>query len=142
MIPAGDTLLLETFGSEYAICQCADSVLGMGHSIACGVRATAAADGWLILLADMPFVQVATIAGVAARLRRADQIIRPRFGDTFGHPVAFGRRYRDALLALTGDTGGAEIVQTHAAYVECFDVADEGILRDVDRPDDLPSARL
>ena len=43
---------------------------GMGDSIATGVRACALAAGWLILPADLPLVQPATLRAVAGATRR------------------------------------------------------------------------
>src|SRR5262245_43608367 len=36
------------------VIDCAEAELGMGHSLAAGVAAAPAADGWVIALADMP----------------------------------------------------------------------------------------
>ena len=42
----------------------------MGLSLACGVRASADAPGWVIALADMPYILPATIAALVRCLRR------------------------------------------------------------------------
>ena len=44
---------------------------GMGDRIACGVSATPGAAGWLVLPADLPLVQPATLVAVAQEIGRA-----------------------------------------------------------------------
>ena len=45
---------------------------GMGTSISAGVAATQDALGWVIALADMPFIRADTVAAVANALRNDD----------------------------------------------------------------------
>ncbi|MDB5938449.1 MAG: hypothetical protein JWP77_813 [Polaromonas sp.] len=48
---------------------------GMGDSIAAGVRATAQSNGWLILPADLPLIQPATLRAVAQALLASAVVI-------------------------------------------------------------------
>ncbi|MAT65288.1 MAG: molybdopterin-guanine dinucleotide biosynthesis protein MobA [Gammaproteobacteria bacterium] len=110
---------------------------GMGSSIACGVRARDPVAGWVIALADMPFIRPDTIAAIAATLADEHVIAAPGYAGRRGHPVAFGRAYRDALLKLDGDVGARGIVQAHADRLCLMPTDDPGVLRDIDRPADL-----
>jgi len=58
--------LLATEHVQIVACQHADT--GMGASLAAGVAASANARGWLIVLADMPAIQVSTLQRVAQAL--------------------------------------------------------------------------
>jgi molybdenum cofactor cytidylyltransferase len=116
---------------------CEDAELGMAHSLACGVRASADADGWIVALADMPFVRPATIAAVAAALGAGAEIAAPSLDGRRGHPVGFSARWREELLALHGDVGARALLAAHADRILMVPVADPGILRDLDRPADL-----
>jgi molybdenum cofactor cytidylyltransferase len=118
------------------IAPCARCAEGMGASLACGVAA-ARADGWIIALADMPFVRPDTIARVAAALVRGAPIAAPAFHGRRGHPVGFGRRFRDELLALSGDTGARGVLAAHPGDIMLLDCDDAGVLRDIDVPQDL-----
>ena len=71
---------------------------GMGDSIACGVAATADAAGWLILPADLPLIQASSLLAVA-RMLQNHTVVVPFFAGQRGHPVGFGPRARDELLA-------------------------------------------
>ena len=111
---------------------------GMGSSLACGVAAAGDAAGWVVALADMPFIQPATVAAVSAALRAGAPLAAPFYNRRRGHPVGFSAGYRDELLALTGDTGARRLLERDAARLVAVEVADPGILRDVDLPADLP----
>ncbi|CAM2835868.1 MULTISPECIES: nucleotidyltransferase family protein [Pseudomonas] len=104
---------------------------GMGDSIAAAVAASAAAEGWLIVLGDMPFILPSSIEQVIAALEEAD-ISAPVHCGQYGHPVAFGRSFGPALMALTGDRGAKPLFAS--AGLREVAVDDPGILWDVDVP--------
>lgn len=107
---------------------------GMGDSLAAGVKSAATAAGWLVVLADMPFIQPASLAAVAASIRPYG-ISAPDAGQGPGHPVGFAREFADALMALRGDQGARRLFVD--AQVHRIEVGDPGIYRDVDTPADL-----
>ena len=107
---------------------------GMGDSIAAAVRATAQANGWLIVLGDLPLIQASTLQTLSSALGSHDVVI-PTYNGKRGHPVGFSRRCREALLGLTGDTGASSVVKLFGA-VE-IPVDDVGIVSDIDTLADL-----
>ncbi len=115
---------------------------GMGRSIAAGVAATADAAGWVVALADMPFVRSATIAQVLAALATGSPLAAPVFRGQRGHPVGFARRFRPALLALRGDEGARRLLREHQAQLDLIECDDAGVIADIDRPDDLRGSPL
>lgn len=119
------------------IVECVNADEGMGVTLACGVGATADADGWVITLGDMPWIDSATIEAVAEALRQGADIAAPSYRGQRGHPVGFSRRYVDALQTLSGDAGARTLITQHLAQVTWIDVDDEGVLHDVDTRDDL-----
>ncbi|HZQ60987.1 MAG TPA: nucleotidyltransferase family protein [Casimicrobiaceae bacterium] len=124
-------------GTGAVIVRCPDADAGMSATLACGVRARANADGWVIALGDMPWIDPRTIRSVARAVVNGAPVAAPFFNGRRGHPVGFGSALRDALLALGGDQGARDIVQAHEAALMRIDVDDPGILRDVDTPADL-----
>jgi len=112
---------------------------GMGYSIACGVKAQTDAEGWVIALADMPWLKAQTILSVADGLREASSICAPRYRGVRGHPVGFGKDYVAALTRLNGDEGARGIIAANRDELILFDTGDEGAIRDVDYPRDLYS---
>lgn len=111
--------------------------VGMGNSLACGVTATSDALGWIICLADMPWIQATTLNKVMTALQDGHALVAPRYQNLRGHPVGFGREYRETLMNLQGDVGARSVVKQHKAQLQYLDVNDPGILLDVDTPADL-----
>jgi len=119
------------------VVRCANAHDGMGASLACGVQATRDASGWVIALADMPWVRPATIAAVAAAIASGAAVAAPFYRGERGHPVGFGAECGEALVGLTGDAGARSVLSAHRHDMVCIDVDDDGVLRDVDTPADL-----
>ena len=111
---------------------------GMGDSIACGVAATAQAQGWLVLPADLPLVQARTLLQVTRELSK-HKVVVPTWHGERGHPVGFAAVCRADLLALSGDSGARAVVQRHGAHL--LPVDDAGCVCDVDTPEALEAAR-
>lgn len=108
---------------------------GMGYAIADAVQASPDADGWLIALADMPWVTTALIQQLCAGVIYSKAIVAPRFNGQRGQPVAFGADWFNALSGLQGDVGARAILQ--AAEINWIDWHDHSIHQDVDVSSDL-----
>ena len=135
--PGSDRLadLLAAEGFELVVN--ADARLGMGHSLAAGVRAAADAAGWIVALADMPYIAPASYGRVADALRAGGSIVIPEYRGRRGHPVGFARQWGEQLMALTGDEGARRIVTAFPEAIVRCETDDPGIVRDVDQVADL-----
>jgi len=127
--------LLRDAGCSTVVCKNAGD--GMGTSLAAGVRAAAEADGWVIALADMPFVRGETIAKIVKAMEQGAAIAAPAIGGQRGHPVGFARAFFEALSSLKGDAGARDILKRHPDRIVLCEVDDPGVLRDIDQPSDL-----
>ncbi len=127
--------LLSREGARVVCCPHADR--GLGASLAWGVSEAGESEGWIIALADMPFVQPQTVFGVRRALEFGAAIAAPLFQGRRGHPVGFAAIYWDQLRALDGDEGARSLLEQNAAKVARVMVDDPGVLRDVDFPQDL-----
>ena len=125
--------LLRGLGCEVVVC--ANAGEGIAASLVCGVRHAQDASGWLIALADMPYVQPATMAALANAVTTATTIAAPVHDGQRGNPVAFGHAHLHALLALAGDQGARSILKNNP--VNELMVDDPGILQDIDTPSDI-----
>ncbi|WP_427192236.1 nucleotidyltransferase family protein [Serratia marcescens] len=110
---------------------------GLGDSIAAGVAATPHWQGWLIHLADMPFVGADVFRQVADALRQ-HAIVRPCYAQQPGHPVGFSARLRKPLCQLRGDNGARELLQ--GAAVHLLPLEYPGVVQDIDLPSQLPAS--
>ena len=112
-----------------------DAERGMGATLAAAVRATQDAQGWLVTLGDMPWIEPGTVEAVARSLDAGASIVAPFYRGQRGHPAGFGAMHLETLSALDGDAGARTLFMSEA--VERIDVEDANILRDVDLPEDL-----
>jgi len=127
--------LLSAAGATVILCADADE--GMGASLASAVRATSHVDGWVVALADMPFIRPPTIAKIAASLAAGAAIAAPAWRGERGHPVGLSARFRPQLEALRGDEGARALLKENAGLIKLIDVDDPGVRRDIDTPADL-----
>lgn len=116
--------------------------MGMGTSIACGVRASVRSERWVIALADMPCICEETIRSVAAGIHYSNSICAPRFGTQRGHPVGFGKAYADELMELTADEGARHIIAANREHLVLVDTQDQGVVADIDHLHDLVTANV
>ncbi|WP_053140110.1 NTP transferase domain-containing protein [Pseudomonas sp. MIACH] len=120
--------LAEAYGCQVLLLQSA----GMGESIAAAVAASGTADGWLVVLGDMPFIRPSSIERVIEGLESINVLAH---AGQYGHPVAFARSFGPALMALSGDRGAKPLFAY--AVVREVQVDDPGVLWDVDIPRQL-----
>jgi molybdenum cofactor cytidylyltransferase len=124
-------------GTGARIVACDRAAEGMGASLACGVREAEAADGWVIALADMPWIAPPSISAVADAIAGGAEIAAASFRGQRGHPVAFAKAYFNLLVELGGDAGARAIVEARRWMLRTVEVDDPGVVRDVDRREDL-----
>lgn len=120
---------------------CGEHDQEMADSLATAIRYSAnlesASDGVVIALADMPYIQPATINRVATQLSAGASIVIPTYQGQRGHPVGFSMKFRSELESLKGDEGARSIIKRHSDEVCFCDSDDAGILVDIDTPEDL-----
>jgi len=142
VIRPDDAALAASLGAAGArIVRCADARLGMGASLACGVRASADAAAWVIALADMPWILPSTIERIVAALAQGAPVAAPFHRGMRGHPVGFSAQCYPLLAALAGDEGAKSVIAAYADELAHIGVEDPGILIDIDTRADLRAAR-
>lgn len=123
----------------FLVTVCPRAQKGMGASLAWAVEQTSRASAWIVALADMPFLQPATIALIADAIDQPMALAAPTFRGRRGHPVGFGRAYFEELARLAGDEGARSILRDHAGQIRWLVCEDPGTVADVDAPADLRS---
>lgn len=108
---------------------------GMGYALADAINASNHSKGWLIALADMPWIAAELMQQVSAKITDPESIAAPRFNGKRGQPVAFGVAWAKQLATLQGDAGARELLKT--SEINWVDWHDESIHRDVDTAHDL-----
>lgn len=142
-----------------------DSELGMGHSLASGIRQIEGWDGVFVFLADMPFVEVETLKSLrdssasvgmrnspssrpvdsppssrpSAASGETSWIIIPTHQGRPGHPVGFSSQFFGELGQLSRDKGAKSVINNHEDAVTEIKLDDPGVLQDIDQAQDLTS---
>jgi len=111
---------------------------GMAESLKAGVASLDPdGAGSFVFLGDMPRIPQTIAAILADALAQGAPAAAPTFGGRRGHPVLFSASLFPALLALSGDRGAASVLAGLGEDLALVPVADDGVLFDVDRPEDL-----
>ena len=94
-------------------------------------------DAALVCLVDHPAVTKPVVKALLSRFEQSrSAILVPSWQGRRGHPVLFASGLFGELLAAPLDQGARVVIRRHAEQVEYLDVDEEGIVWDVDRPED------
>ena len=118
---------------QCAVVVAEDAREGMGRSLAAGVAAAHRHAHVFVALADMPFVEAATLRRLRS-LAGPGRIVRPMCRGRPGHPVGFAEDHFEALRRLRGDEGAREVVAANPRALVTLWTEDTGVTRDIDRP--------
>ena len=116
---------------------CDNAADGMGASLACAARAAGEAAGYLVALADMPFIRRSSIAAVRDALAGGAPLAAPYWRGRRGHPVGIAGKFFEDLLALHGDEGAKKLLAANEKLIVKVPLGDPGVIRDIDTPQDL-----
>jgi len=107
--------------------------LGQFSSLQCGLRAVPQwAAGVVFTPVDHPNFEPATIA----RLTESQAPIAiPQYIGRHGHPVLVSRYLIPEFLALASTDQARTVIHRHAGEIEYINVADAGVLDDIDDPE-------
>ena len=110
---------------------------GMGESLAAGIMASTGAAGWVVALADMPWLRAETIQSVSAALAAGAVLAAPSYRGRRGHPVGFSKQFYGELSRIDGDEGARHLIARNLDRLLLIECDDPGSLRDVDTPADM-----
>lgn len=115
---------------------------GMYASLVAGIRALGPhVRGCFVLPADMPAVRGRTVALLARGHRRTGAgVTYPTFRGRRGHPPLMSARLFPAIVAGDGEGGLRRILEAWEREAREVRVIDEGILVDLDTPEDYAAA--
>jgi molybdenum cofactor cytidylyltransferase len=96
-------------------------------------------DGWLLLPADHPCVDVAMVRQVLARRERS--LVVPTFDGRRGHPTWIAWRHVEGIRALPRGVGLNTYLRQHAGDVLELPMSVPSVLVDLDTPEDYERLR-
>lgn len=133
--PGVDMLAAQLREAGCSVIVCPTAEQGMGETLVCALSQVREADGWVIALADMPYVQAMTLDALVDALREGADIALPVYQGRRGNPVAFSRKHLPQLLTLGGDQGARGLIKANPVSEVAVD--DAGVVRDIDTVSDL-----
>jgi molybdenum cofactor cytidylyltransferase len=90
--------------------------------------------GVLVCLSDHPLISVGTYkAIISAHQEAPDRLIIPVYGGRRGHPSLFPP---GAVQEIASGATLRDVIRKHASLLTLLDVADEGVVLDMDTDDD------
>jgi molybdenum cofactor cytidylyltransferase len=110
---------------------------GMTHSLALADAALAPAEPIAVLLADLPDCDAAAIARVVDAYGDDVDVVVPRAGERFGHPVVFGPRARARIGSLPEGDALHRLRDDAALRRRIVTVGDRAAFADIDTEADL-----
>ncbi|MSP87201.1 MAG: 4-diphosphocytidyl-2C-methyl-D-erythritol kinase [Alphaproteobacteria bacterium] len=121
-----------------------DYAAGLSASLAAGVAALGdEADGVIVCLGDMPRVGSAVLDRLIAAFDPVEgrAICVPTYRGKRGNPVLWDKRFFPELRAIAGDVGARHLIGAHGELVADVEMADDGVLVDVDTPQALATLK-
>lgn len=114
---------------------------GLATSLAAGLAALPPdTDSVLVALGDMPQVTTATLDALIAAFTPGEVVVPVSAGE-IGNPILWPREAFAAMAHLSGDAGARRLLPAFEGRVRRVEVADGGILTDVDTPEALAALR-
>ncbi|TNE63116.1 MAG: 4-diphosphocytidyl-2C-methyl-D-erythritol kinase [Alphaproteobacteria bacterium] len=138
---AGDRIASALSDKPLEIINNPDHASGIASSLVAGLRALEGDwSGVFAALGDMPFVRPSTYRQLIDFSKESDALILiPTFHGKRGNPVLWRPAMLPALLDISGDRGGRDIIHQNPDLVAEVPVDDPGILIDLDTPEALKS---
>jgi molybdenum cofactor cytidylyltransferase len=131
-------------GKHVVVVENPDFASGLSSSVKAGLAALPGnVDGALFLLGDMPRVSEAHIDKLIAAFSPVEgrAICVPTYRAKRGNPVLWARRFFADMQTLSGDAGARTILNQNAEQICEVEMADDGVLLDVDTPEALAALR-
>lgn len=121
-----------------------DYAEGLSTSLRAGLKALPEnVDGVIVLLADMPQVDVTLIDRLIAAFdpEKGALAVVPTINGKRGNPVLWSRRFFPDLSAVEGDVGARHLIGRYAEAVVEVPVSGKAAAADVDTPDALKAVK-
>lgn len=121
-------------GEGYQVIFNYETELGISHSIALAIGALAPEiDSVCFAVCDQPYLRGETVKGLIEGFFRSKKGMGCLIHEgEFGNPAVFSMRYREELLALTGDVGGRKVIRRHLDDLYLHEAEDGKELVDID----------
>ena len=109
--------------------------LGISRSMQLGIEAAGDADAYMFCVCDQPWLTAQTLSRlIETYMSGSAGIVSLAWQGKMCNPKIFSSRFRDELMALSGDTGGRQIIADHKDEFLLVEAASEAETVDIDHP--------
>ncbi|QSQ08880.1 Molybdenum cofactor cytidylyltransferase [Koleobacter methoxysyntrophicus] len=116
---------------------------GMSSSLKKGISMLPPdAEGFAVMLGDMPFIEVDTINMLIDEFCKWPEIVVPIFRGKKGHPPIISVRYVEEIFSASGDKGARDVIKKNDRMVRYIEVNDEGTVLDIDFQSDFKVKKI
>ncbi len=124
---------------DVRIVHASDHALGLSASLKAGIASLPpTAQGALVFLGDMPLIPQAVLRPLVQAVVDGAPASVPVWQGRQGHPACLSAALFGQILALEGDRGARSVLDALGDRLVLIEAPDDGILLDVDRPQDVP----
>jgi xanthine dehydrogenase accessory factor len=112
---------------------------GQETSVRTGLAAVQpGSEGVMICLGDQPALRPEDIREIERAFleRKRGSVLVPMYRGTRGNPIVLDRYGLDQILARGGKFGCRQLTTHHADLVEPYEMSNDHVLKDIDRPED------
>jgi len=108
--------------------------LGISRSMQLGLMAAGDADAYMFCVCDQPGLKTGTLQKLIEEYKKGTAgIVSLAWQGKMCNPKIFSSRYREELMKLSGDTGGRQIIASHADDILLVEAESEDEVKDIDR---------
>ena len=108
--------------------------LGISHSMQLGLMDAGDADAYMFCVCDQPGLKASTLERLIEAYKKGTAgIASLAWQGKMCNPKIFSSRYREELMRLSGDTGGRQILASHADDILLVEAGSEEEVKDIDR---------
>ena len=108
--------------------------LGISRSMQLGLEAGGDADAFMFCVCDQPGLTASTIERLIGEYKKGTAgIVSLSWQGKMCNPKIFSSRYKEELMRLSGDTGGRQIIASHADDILLVEAESEDEVKDIDR---------
>jgi molybdenum cofactor cytidylyltransferase len=126
------------FDPEIRLAHAYDHAEGLAASLRTGIASLPEeASAVFVFLGDMPRVPRGVLPPLAEAVANGAAAAAPTFGGARGNPVVLSRSVFGEIAALRGDVGAKAVLERLGPRLALVEAPDDGVLFDVDRPEDL-----
>ena len=107
--------------------------LGISRSMQLGLTAAGDADAYMFCVCDQPGLTTDTLERLIGAFKKGTAgIVSLAWQGKMCNPKIFSSRYKEELMSLSGDTGGRQIIASHADDIHLVEALSEEEVRDID----------